>query len=131
MAKRLWGDNPFELKTALRRFVLQDYEGLSEEERELVNGLPSCLPSDTLYVTVDKEAVRRSGMKLPTDTLGNAVIPDQMIISLEGQGRVSKSFTMMLEMIAQSNFSRPFYMSTTVGASNYGNLFKHFSPGFS
>ena len=126
LAKRLWGDNPFELKTALRRFVLQDYEGLSEDERELVNGLPSCLPSDTLYVTVDKEAVRRSGMKLPTDTLGNAVIPDQMIISLEGQGRVSKSFTMMLEMIAQSNFSRPFYMSTTVGASNYGNLFKHF-----
>ena len=60
------------------------------------------------------------------DSLGNAVIPDKMVISLAGQGRVSKSFTMMLEMIAQSNFSRPLYMSTTVGASNYGNLFKHF-----
>ena len=121
LAKRLWGDNPFELKTAIRKFVLQDYEGLSEADRELVNGLPSCLPSDTLYVTVDKDAVRRSGMKIVGDS-----IPDQMVISLKGQGRVSKSFTMMLELIAQTNFSRPLYMSTTVGASNYGNLFYHF-----
>ena len=121
LAKRLWGDNPFELKTAIRKFVLQDYEGLSEADRELVNGLPSCLPSDTLFVTVDKDAVRRSGMKIVGDS-----IPDQMVISLKGQGRVSKSFTMMLELIAQSNFSRPLYMSTTVGASNYGNLFYHF-----
>lgn len=121
LAKRLWGDNPFELKTAIRKFVLQDYAGLSEEDKALVMGLPSCLPSDTLYVTVDKDAVRRSGMKIIGDS-----IPDQMVISLSGQGRVSKSFTMMLEMIAQSNFSRPLYMSTTVGASNYGNLYRHF-----
>ncbi len=77
-------------------------------------------------MTVDKEAVRRSGMMIPTDTLGNEVIPDQMTISLAGQGRVSKSFVMMLEMIAQSNFSRPLYMSTTVGSSNFGNLWRHF-----
>ncbi|MDE5550860.1 MAG: hypothetical protein K2I99_05860, partial [Bacteroidaceae bacterium] len=121
LAKRLWGDNPFELKTAIRKFVLQDYAGLSEEDKALVMGIPSCLPSDTLYVTVNKDAVRRSGMKLIGDS-----IPDQMVISLSGQGRVSKSFTMMLEMIAQSNFSRPLYMSTTVGASNYGNLYRHF-----
>jgi hypothetical protein len=126
LAKRLWGDNPFELKTAIQKFILHNYEGLSPEDLELTNGLPSCLPSDTLYVTVDKEAVRRSGMKIPTDSLGNEIIPDQMVISLAGQGRVSKSFTMMLEMIAQANFSRPLYMSTTVGSSNYGNLFYHF-----
>ena len=121
LAKRLWGDNPFELKTAIRKFLLKDYEGLSESDKELVEALPACLPSDTLYVTVDKEAVRRSGMKLQSDS-----IPDQMVISLAGQGRVSKSFIMMLEMIAQSNFSRPLYMSTTVGSSNYGNLWRHF-----
>ena len=126
LARRLWGDNPFELKTAIHKFVLKDYEGLSAEDMAVVNDLPSCLPSDTLYVTVDKEAVKRSGMMIPTDSLGNAVIPDQMVISLAGQGRVSKSFIMMLEMIAQSNFSRPLYMSTTVGSSNYGNLWRHF-----
>ena len=121
LAKRLWGDNPFELKTAIQKFVLKNYEGLSEGEKELVDGIPSCFPSDTLYVTVDKEAVKRSGMKLDGDS-----IPDQMVISLKGQGRVTKSFAMMLEMIAQANFSRPLYMSTTVGASNFGNLWRHF-----
>ena len=126
LAKRLWGDDPFELKTAIQKFLLKNYEGLSESDKELVASLPACLPSDTLYVTVDKEAVRRSGMMIPTDTLGNEVIPDQMVISLKGQDRVSKSFIMMLEMIAQSNFSRPLYMSTTVGSSNYGNLWRHF-----
>ena len=126
LAKRLWGDNPFELKTALQKFLLKDYEGLSESDKELVEALPACLPSDTLFVTIDKDAVKRSGMKIPTDTLGNEIIPEQMVISLNGQGRVSKSFIMMLEMIAQSNFSRPLYMSTTVGSSNYGNLWRHF-----
>ena len=43
-----------------------------------------------------------------------------------GQSRLSKSFMMMLEMLAQSNFSRPIYMSTTVGYNNYGSLFYHF-----
>ena len=105
---------------------MKNYEGLSESDKELVASLPACLPSDTLYVTVDKEAVRRSGMMIPTDTLGNEVIPDQMVISLKGQDRVSKSFIMMREMLAQSNFSRPLYMSTTVGSSNYGNLWRHF-----
>lgn len=121
MAVRLWGENPFELKTAIKHFILKDYEGLTEAEQELVSAIPSCLPSDTLYITVDKEAVRRSGMKIPGDS-----IPDKMAISLKGQGRVTKSFVMMLEMLAQANFSRPLYMSTTVGASNYGNLYKHF-----
>ena len=131
LAKRLWGDNPFELKTAIRKFLLHDYEGLSESDKELVEALPACLPSDTLYVTVDKEAVKRSGMNIPDDNTDSIrgkkmEIPDQMVISLAGQGRVSKSFIMMLEMIAQSNFSRPLYMSTTVGSSNYGNLWRHF-----
>jgi hypothetical protein len=33
---------------------------------------------------------------------------------------------MVLEMIAESNFTRPIYMSTTVGSSNYGKLYKNF-----
>ena len=121
LAQRLWGGEPFELTTAIKRFVLKDYEGLSDEDRELVSSLPMCLPSETLYINVDKEAVRRSGMKIPGDT-----IPDKMVISLADRSRVSKSFVMMLEMIGQANFSRPLYMSTTVGNSNYGHLYRHF-----
>ncbi len=121
-AHMLWGDEPFELKNAIQKFVLHNYpETLPEDLLSMAKDLPSCLPSDTLYIKVDKEAVRKSGMMIPNDS-----IPDKMVISLAGQGRVSKSFMMMLEMLAQSNFSRPIYMSTTVGASNYGNLYYHF-----
>ena len=68
-------------------------------------------------------------MKLEKDSLGNEIIPDKMWIDVTScdrfgkktseSGRVYKSYMMMLEMIANSNFSRPLYMSTTVGPSNY------------
>lgn len=118
-AKHIWGEEPFELNNAIKKFVLK--EGIPAEYAELTRDLPSCLPSDSLYINVDKEAVRRSGMKIYNDS-----IPDKMYINLAGQSKVYKSFIMMLEMLGQSNFSRPLYMSTTVGASNYGRLYEHF-----
>ncbi len=118
-ARKIWGDDPFELKNAIKKFLLK--EDIPAEYMDMVKDLPSCLPSDTLYVTVNKEAVRKSGMMIPNDS-----IPDRMEISLKGQDRIYKSFIMMLEMIAQSNFDRPLYMSTTVGPTNFGNLWRHF-----
>jgi len=118
-AKAIWGDEPFELKNAIKKFLLK--EDIPAEYQEMVRDLPNCLPSDTLYINVDKEAVRKSGMMIIGDS-----IPDRMEISLKGQDRVYKSFVMMLEMISQSNFKRPFYMSTTVGPQHYGNLWRHF-----
>ncbi len=117
-AKQLWGDEPFELNNAIQKFVLKNVD---PSVKDVVANIPSCLPSDSLYVKVDKEAVRKSGMKLENDS-----IPDRMVIDLTGKSQVYKNFIMMLEMIGQSNFSRPLYMSTTVGPDNYGNLFKHF-----
>ena len=119
MAHALWGDEPFELKNAIKKFVLK--EDIPAEYADLVSTLKPCLPSDTLYINVDKEAVRRSGMMIPGDS-----IPDRMYISLEGQPYITKNFMMMLEMLATSNFSRPMYMSCTVGPANYGNLYRHF-----
>ena len=130
LAAKIWGEEPFELKNAIQRFVLK--RGIPAEYQDLVRDLPSCLPSDSLYINVDKDAVRRSGMKL----MAGDSIPDRMWIDVatfnefgekaSETGRVYKSFMMMLEMLAQSNFSRPLYMSTTVGPSNYGSLYKHF-----
>ena len=133
-AKQIWGEEPFELSNAIQKFVLK--KGIPEEYKEFVDGLPSCLPSDSLYVNVDKEAVRKSGMQLEKDEEGNEYIPNKMWIDVTTcdrwgnktteNGRVYKSYMMMLEMIANSNFSRPLYMSTTVGPSNYNLLYKHF-----
>ena len=119
IAKAIWGEDPFELKTAIKKFLLK--EDIPAEYADMVKDLPSCLPSDTLHVTIDKEVIRKSGMYIPGDS-----IPDQMVIDLSGQNAIYKNFIMMLEMIAQSNFERPLYMSTTVGPQNYGNLWRHF-----
>ncbi len=123
----LWHGRPFEYSTVVKHFVLR--EPFSEEFTKkhanfvaICNKLiPSCIPSDSVYITVDKEAVRRSGMMIPHDS-----IPDRMDISLAGREDIAKSEMMMLEVIANTNFSRPLYMSTTVGQGNYGQLFRHF-----
>ena len=79
------------------------------------------IPSDTLYVKIDKEAVKKSGMLMASDT-----IPDKMVISLAGKRMLGKGQLMMLEMIAQCNWTRPLYVATTVGADNYMNLGDNF-----
>ncbi len=78
------------------------------------------IPTDSLVVTVDKEAVRRSGMMLRDS------IPDVMEISLKGRSSVYKNELMFYEMIAQSNWKRPLYVAITVGSENYGSLGDNF-----
>jgi hypothetical protein len=49
-----------------------------------------------------------------------------MIISLKGKGALYKNDLMMLEMIAQANWTRPLYVATTVGSENFMNLGDNF-----
>ena len=107
--KQLLGDNPYELKNIIRYWILSDNPDLQ------------IFPTDSIVVTVDKDAVRRSGMMIAADS-----IPDVMHISLKGKRVVYKSEMMMLEMIANAGWERPLYMSTTVGPDNYGNLGDNF-----
>ena len=109
-AKSLFGEQPFELKNIIHNVILNP--NLTDQFRNF--------PSDTVYVTVDKEAVRKSGMMIPDS------IPDRMVIDLSATRSVYKNLMMVLEMISQTNFSRPLYMATTVGSSNYGHLFRNF-----
>ena len=109
-AKKQFGEEPFELKNVLKYWVRDNKN----------NAEMHVIPTDTLYVTIDKEAVKKSGM-LIVDT-----IPDKMVISLEGKDGLYKNDLMMLEMIAQSNWTRPLYIATTVGAENFMNLGDNF-----
>lgn len=120
LAHRLWGDDPFELKTAIHKFLLHEYEGLSLEEEQMVKSLPQCLPSDSLHITVDKDAVKKSGMKIIGD------IPDKMEIDLTHKNRLSKAFVLVLDMIATTNFSRPIYFTLGIGPDSFGELYHHF-----
>jgi hypothetical protein len=104
-----FGAEPFELKNILKYWV-------RTKNKEL-----HVIPTDTVYVTIDKEAVRQSGMLMACDS-----IPDKMVISLKGKSALYKGDLMILEMIAQCNLARPIYVATTVGAENYMNLGEHF-----
>ena len=108
-AKATLGDNPFEVKNVLKHWVRDGKDDMH------------VIPTDTLYLTIDKEAVRKSGMMMASDS-----IPDQMIISLKGKNALYKGDLMMLEMISQCNWTRPVYVAITVGQENYMNLGDNF-----
>ena len=108
-AKAQFGDEPFELKNILKYWVRS-----KDPDQHFI-------PTDTVYMTIDKEAVRKSGMMMASDT-----IPDRMVISLAGKRALYKGDLMMLEMISQCNWTRPIYVAMTVGAENYMNLGDNF-----
>ncbi len=104
-ARQQYGDEPFELKNILKYWVRSKNEDLH------------MIPTDTLYMTIDKEAVRKSSMLIASDS-----IPDKMVISLKGKRALYKGDLMILEMLAQCNWERPIYVAVSVGDDNYINL---------
>ena len=108
-ARAQFGDQPFEVKNIMKYWV------------RTKNSDMHVIPTDTLYLTIDKEAVKQSGMMMACDT-----IPDRMVISLAGKRALYKNDLMMLEMLAQCNWTRPLYVATTVGGDNYMNLGDNF-----
>ncbi len=108
-ARKQFGDEPFELKNIIKYWMRS-----KDEDRHVI-------PTDTVYVTIDKEAVKKSGMMMASDT-----IPDKMVISLAGKRALYKQDMMMLEMIAECGWTRPIYIATTVAARYYMNLGDNF-----
>ena len=108
-ATEQFGSSPFELKNIMKYWVRSKDADMH------------VIPTDTVYITIDKDAVRRSGMMMASDT-----IPDRMVISLAGKRALYKNDLMMLEMLAECNWKRPLYVATTVGSDNYMNLGDNF-----
>lgn len=99
--KARYGEDPFDVKNLMKYWVGSDDESMR------------FIPTDTVYIKVDKEAVKRSGMMIPDS------IPDRMAISLKGKAGLSISDLAMLDMIANANWERPIYIAITVGADNF------------
>ena len=101
--------DPYELSYILKNYVCKESGGY--------------FPTDSVVVSVNKEAVRESGMYLP---FGPDSIPDKMIISLknvnERQGGLYRADVMVYEMLAHADWKRPMYMSVTLGSENYASL---------
>ena len=108
--KKEFGDNPYELKNILKHWIR------APKDNDL-----KVIPTDSIVIKVDKEAVRRSGMMIPGDS-----IPDYMHISLKGKRALYKSELMMLEMLSEANWERPIYIAVSVGRENQLNMENHF-----
>lgn len=108
LAKQRFGDEPFELKNILKYWVRN-----SDEDMRVI-------PTDTVYMTIDKDAIRKSGMIIQDS------IPERMIISFGNRQTLGKSDLMMLEMIANTNWIRPLYVASTVPSQYFMNLGENF-----
>lgn len=103
--KAIWGENPFEVKNIMKYWVCSDNEKFHY------------IPTDVLYIEIDPAAVKRSGMVIPEEYSDS--MPKYMEISLKGRGGLTRGDLMLLEMLSQTNWERPLYMSMTVGEDNY------------
>lgn len=108
-ARDSFGDDPFEVKNILK------YWAFSEKKEFHV------IPTDTINIRIDKDAVLRSGIMLPKsirhlkgEELKNA-IPDKLSISLKDIRMLTKVDLLILEILANCNWERPLYMAISVG----------------
>ena len=126
----IFGENPYELKEIINRWMLGKNDQLKELLKKTGKDIQlPLIPTDSIVMKVDKEAVRRSGMKIP-EALDDS-IPEYMTITLrDANGNpkraLYKSELMMLEMLANANWERPIYMAITVGSENHLGMGNHF-----
>lgn len=107
--RKEFGENPYELQNILDKWVRSEL---------------NVIPTDSIVMKIDWDAVRRSGMMIP-EALGDS-LPEYMHISLKGKRALYKNELMMLEMLAHANWERPMYMAITVGTENQLNMSNHF-----
>ena len=111
-ARDSFGNDPYEIKNILKYWVFA-------EKQEF-----HVIPTDTINIYIDKDAVLRSGMMLPEairhlkgEELRDA-IPDKLSISLKNIHLLTKVDLLMLEILANCNWERPLYMAISVGNSS-------------
>lgn len=108
-ARDSFGDDPFEVKNILK------YWAFSEKKEFQV------IPTDTIHIRIDKDAVLRSGIMFPAairnlkgEELKKA-IPSVIEISLKDVRMLTKMDLLILEILANCNWERPLYMGISVG----------------
>ena len=147
---KVFGNNPYEMNNITNYWILGADDAVKSEGRLVVEeiialaqrvvnanqrqyggdgfNLPSkFIPTDEVYITIDKEAVKRSGMKIPKaydESLGGTM-PELMTIHLSG-GAMYRRDLIILDMIANANWERPIYMSTTVGTREYPEVLQNY-----
>lgn len=108
---REFGEEPFTVENVFKHWIQS-----GDPQKNII-------PTDTLAIKVDKEAVKKSGMYIPKGYENR--IPDYMYISLKGKNQLTKGNLMLLEILAHANWTRPVYVAISVGSDEYLNLDKY------
>lgn len=114
------GNKPLDLQTAMAWLLSEDDRTKKLSGR---NDRIYYLPSDSLTIKVDKEAVIRAGIVAPEDS---ALIVDEMVISLKGRSYITKADIAILNMLANNDWTRPIMFAVTIGNDNNLDLHKYF-----
>ncbi len=81
-------------------------------------GLVDYVPTNRFSISVDSAAVVKNGTVPPEDA---AYIVDTLSWTIN-RGMLTKSYLMVLDLLAHNNWERPVYFSTTAGESSYIGL---------
>ena len=124
--RKTFGENPYDLRNIMDKWVLSNDPEVNAIKTQMQfveeDGKPMPLiPTDSIVLPIDKEAVKKSGMMMAADS-----IPENMQISLKNRRVIYKSEMMMYEMLRGCNWERPMYVAVTVGGDNYGSLGDNF-----
>ena len=121
-------EDPFDLEFLIKYFVRGQQHANSDIQTaiECICTNPetgqrmSIIPTDSVFVRVNKSDVIKSGMLL----VGGAdSIPDRLTLRIGGgKGYVTKSEMMVYELLLHHNWTRPLYMSVTLGSENSAGL---------
>ena len=143
--KKAFGDNPFEMNKITKHWILEANATKKSEARKVVDEIitlyekainegrtrrnyieipRSIIPCETLYIPIDKEAVKRSGMVIPAEYEDE--MPQYMTIDISNKSALYRHELIIFDMLANANWERPIYMSMTVGESNYPSVLTKF-----
>ena len=105
--KKEFGENPYELKNILKYWIRSKNEDLK------------VIPTDSIVMKVDKEAVRRSGMMIPATVVFRALYP-QAIFRMDpneravyltfDDGPIPEVTPWVLELLEKHNIKATFFM---------------------
>ena len=141
-----FGDgNPFEMNKITKHWILEANATKKSQTRKVIDEiitmyekalnhgrrakerieLPrNIIPCEELYIPIDAEAVRRSGMMIPDEYMHD--MPEYMTIDISDKSALYRHELVMLDMLANANWERPIYMSMTVGEDNYPKVLTKF-----
>lgn len=101
-----FGEDPWEWKNIVRYWLTSDDESMR------------CIPTDEIHFSIDAEAVRRSGIRIPE----GVDIPETMTVSLKDKPYLTRSGIILADLISNCNWERPLYVAKSMRIGEYLDL---------